>query len=203
MGCALEAGSWGHLSSQQAQESPLVIARGLIAGCLGNFGAHLEYSGVGGAAMNGSALWLQSERYHGEVLFDSGHQQISATKAILLVCVHPCPQQNLGNLEDSLTVISCDTEVKRSKARQAKSSMLTSAPRLLNFNTILRFLTGWSAASLRVVMQRAPPLAALPGVEKLPHLLLGLEVWAYWGHLSSQRATDLSIVKSYFLSNTH
>ena len=98
-------GSWklGTLSSQQAQESPLVIARGLIAGCLGNFGAHLEYSGVGGAAMNGSALWLQSERYHGEVLFYSGHQQISATKAILLVCVHPCPQQHLGNLEDSLT----------------------------------------------------------------------------------------------------
>ena len=112
MGCALEAGSWGHLSSQQAQESPLVIARGLIAGCLGNFGAHLEYSGVGCAAMNGSALWLQSERYHGEVLFDSGHQQISATKAILLVSVCPCPQQHLGNLEDSLTVISCDTEVK-------------------------------------------------------------------------------------------
>ena len=44
----------------------------------------------------------------------------SATKAILLVCVHPCPQQHLGNLEDSLIVISCNTEVKRSKASKVQ-----------------------------------------------------------------------------------
>ena len=119
--------------------------------------------------MKGSAPWLKYERYHGEDLCVSGQQQICAAKAIPLVIVCPCPQQHLGNLEDGLIVISSYTELKRSKANKVQyvdfGSTTDQFQRDLEIIILDRVdCSHLLVKTLLVVMQRAPPLATLPGV---------------------------------------
>ena len=94
----------------------------------------------------------------------------SAAKAILLDCVRPCPQQHLGNLEDGLIVISCYTEVNR-RSKASKVQYVDFGSTTDKFQRDLEIIildrvdcSHLLVKTLLVVIQRAPPLATLPGV---------------------------------------